>query len=358
MSKQAGKAIGGFLWEESTPKEINSLLAALATPEDDVRHMMSGRCAITLAIEDWMRTDTRQVAYLPAYTCETVSGCFEKKGYRILYYDVDKQLQPLYDETVLDKISLFLACGYFGFPTFTEEFADSCAERGIGVITDATHSVFTKGGIPAASHYVACSFRKWLGVPCGGLAVKKGGSFAVEATPPHQQHVQLRYSSMEMRKKAMAEGNTEKAQQAVDLFWKAELLLRQVYEAQSSDAHSAEIISHYPVNTLVQKRRLNYETLLADFPKTKRMKPVFPALEDGVCPSHFSIYCEGREQIQQALLQKGIHTTVYWPVPPFIKIEDYPNAQWVYEHILSLPCDQRYTPEDMRAVALALGERL
>ena len=68
-----------------------------------------------------MLTDQRRVAYLPSYTCETVTGCFVKANYEIYYYDVDEHLVPQFDETLIDKIS-FLITGYYRFSTFDPEF--------------------------------------------------------------------------------------------------------------------------------------------------------------------------------------------------------------------------------------------
>lgn len=53
---------------------------------------------------------------------ETVLGCFVKAGYEIHYYDFDKNLSPVFEEEMIPQISVLLVCGYYGYPTYDENF--------------------------------------------------------------------------------------------------------------------------------------------------------------------------------------------------------------------------------------------
>lgn len=220
--------IGGIFPPEPLPRQKNGWTRRIAGRGDDLRHMMSGRCGIMLAIRDRLPGDARRMAYLPAYTCETVSGCFVKSGYRVMYYDVTPECRPLYDRTVLDEISLFLACGYYGFSTMDESFAADCRGRGIGVIFDATHSAFSEGGISPSAHYVAASLPKWFPVACGGIALKRDGAFVPDPASPHPEHLALRHSYLESMKRADAK-KEDAPEAATGIFWDAETLLREIY---------------------------------------------------------------------------------------------------------------------------------
>lgn len=345
--------IGGSFVPHPVPAQENGFLASLIRPGDDLRHMMSGRCGIMLAIRDFMRGDDRRVAYLPAYTCETVSGCFYRLGYRVTYYDVDRALRPLHDERALGEISLALFCGYYGFKTFDEPFIRACAERGIGTILDATHSLFTADGVSEWAQYVAGSVRKVLPVACGGVAIKRGGRFGVESEPIHEEHVRRRYAYFE----GLANAGDEAAlDRAAERFWDSELMLREVYGAQESDERSVEVVNRYPVREMIKRRAENYNALFEAFPEAQWAAPALGPAAEGVCPTHFPVYSPRRDQLIARLREAGVHATVYWPMPPFIEgeIERYPGADWIYRHILALPVDQRYGPDDMRRVADAV----
>ncbi len=349
------KRIGGSFAPEALPQTENAFLASLLKPGDDLVHMMSGRCGIMLSIMDFMQSDKKRVAYLPAYTCETVSGCFYKLGYRVRYYGVDQALNPLYDEGALGEISLALLCGYFGFPQFDAAFAQQCKARGIGIVFDATHSLFTRGGIPEEADYVAGSMRKVLPVACGGIAIKRGGRFSVDPEPIHEEHLRRRYRFFD---DIGAAGDDRSFHAAAETFWEAELLLREVYGAQESDERSIEVVKRYPFKDMIDRRAANFKALLAAFPQAEHARPVFHEIADGVCPTHFPLYSDAREALMAHLRERNILSTVYWPVPPFIEdsIGNYPGAKWVYDHILSLPIDQRYGPEDMRRMAAAISD--
>ena len=53
------------------------------------------------------------------------------------------------------------------------------------------------------------------------------------------------------------------------------------------------------------------------------------------------------------LADRHIPPKVYWPVPPFVKVEDYPGAQYIYSHIMSVSCDERFNTDDMQKIVEA-----
>ena len=61
--------IGGFFPYEKNSSETNGYIDLVCPNAGDVIHLMSGRCAIYLCLQDSMLTDTKRTAYLPAYTC-------------------------------------------------------------------------------------------------------------------------------------------------------------------------------------------------------------------------------------------------------------------------------------------------
>ena len=68
---------------------------------------------------------------------------------------------------------------------------------------------------------------------------------------------------------------------------------------------------------------------------------------------YYPILLENRDAVQQALARRNIYCPVIWPIPA--------QAQRICEiceataaHILALPCDQRYTEQDMATIAETL----
>ena len=83
------------------------------------------------------------------------------------------------------------------------------------------------------------------------------------------------------------------------------------------------------------------------------IRPVFPYLSDDICPMFFPFFVENRDALIKHLADRHIPPKVYWPVPPFVKVEDYPGAQYIYSHIMSVSCDERFNTDDMQKIVEA-----
>lgn len=338
------KNIGGSFSRIPLPDTCNHFLEDLTPPGGQLLHTMSGRCGIYAALLDHKKTDSRMIAYVPAYTCETVLAPYVKAGYSLVFYDIDRNMRPVFDSAVLERISVLALCGYYGFSGYDRSFVSECSRKGICILLDATHSIFSADGIDPHCDYAAGSFRKWLGVPCGGFVIKRKGAFGISLLPPEEQHVKW-------RKEWMDSSSEEKD----TLFWKSEMTLRQTFDAFASDPESIDIIRRYPTDRLCSRRRNNYRYLLEHLTPSDMWEPVFPVLPEGVVPSHFTLYARDREALRLTLQRAGIRSTVYWPVGPFTDLSACPGARYIYDHVCSLPCDQRYEEEEMQEICRVLN---
>lgn len=330
----------GVLQAESLHSEGNGYFESLCPPEGELRLMMSGRCGIYLCLEDIRLTDEKKTAYVPRYTCETVLAPFEKAGYRLLFYDQDLNLRSSFDPAVLDDISVISLCGYYGFCEYDRDFVGLCRERGITVFEDMTHSLFSEDGLDPLWDYAAGSFRKWMTVPCGGFAMKRQGRFAVSSLPPHPRHLELR------RRYAAGE----------DVFWEGEMLLRQIFDLYEGDRASEALMRQTNLRELRARRRENFSVLLAGLPEEPAgFRPVFPALTEAAVPSHFPMYADNREEFQAFLRERGIRSTVFWPQGPLVELTGQEPAAYIYSHIVSIPCGQDKSREDMVRAARVLA---
>lgn len=171
------RKIGGmFHYEPSTPVE-NGYFSRICSPDDELAFTMSGRCGIYYCLQDIARYDMRKVAYVPEYTCETVLAPFEKAGYQLKFYELGQDLHSIFDTAVIDEISVLSLCGYYGFCNYDHSFVKACKEKGVVIFEDVTHSILSADGIDPLCDYFAGSFRKWMGIDCGGFAVKRNGTF-------------------------------------------------------------------------------------------------------------------------------------------------------------------------------------
>lgn len=324
-------------------EQSNGYFEAICPPDGDLSFTMSGRCGIYQCLEDIKLRDKKRVAYLPMYTCETVAAPFHKAGYTIKFYEVDKQLRSVFDYDVIDEISVLSLCGYYGFCNYDREFVQACHDRGVIIFEDMTHSAFCPDGMDPLCDYVAGSFRKWMDVSSGGFAVKRHGKFAVSCREPHDEHLALRREYIETH--------------SMDAFWGAEMMLRQIFDLYRGDAESEYIMRHVDLEEIKRRRRENFQTLLDALPeKLNGLRPVFPALTENAIPSHFSLYADDRQHFLDYLTENGIFYKVFWPVGPLVDLEGHDTVRYVYDHILSLFCDQHYDRDYMLNLARLMTE--
>lgn len=95
-----------------------------------------------------------------------------------------------------------------------------------------------------------------------------------------------------------------------------------------------------------------YTSLLKDIPGIKT-----PAVKDiNTCVyAQYTIVVENRDMLQAKLKEKGIPTAVHYPIPlnkqPIFEIMSHigaiPNAEYIAEHVISLPMSAWLTYEDM-----------
>ena len=64
----------------------------------------------------------------------------------------------------------------------------------------------------------------------------------------------------------------------------------------------------------------------------------------------FPFLVDNRNALMEHLAANKVPPKIYWPVPPFIDITGYPKAEYVYGHIMSICCDQRFSEEEMKKV--------
>jgi hypothetical protein len=351
------KKIGGMfcLEEAATARAGTPFIESLGG--EDLRFCMSGRCAIYYCLLDVKKTDTRRIAYLPAYTCETVVAPYKKAGYALRFYDVSpEELTPRFDRSLIPHISVLGLCGYYGFSRYDRDFVGECVDAGVAVIQDITHSAFSSGGIEERAAYTAGSLRKWIGIASGGIAVKRRGSFDVELLPAEEEHIRGRFKCFAERERTLSGEAGASDERVEEIFWETELRLRKIFDVYESDSLSAHIIRNLFPEALIKRRRENYAYILSRHPFGPRLRPVFPSLDEGVCPSHMSLYAQDRDAAQHFLAKHGISSTFYWPFPGETNIASYPGTDYICGHIFSVPLDQRYSAADMDLLCSALDK--
>ena len=97
-----------------------------------------------------------------------------------------------------------------------------------------------------------------------------------------------------------------------------------------------------------QKRYDNYRCLFDHVRESDMINKVCKNLCDVTsAPLYFTIFVKDRLDLQKILAEEAIYAPVIWPVEDErVLVDD--EVKYIYDHLLAIPCDQRYDESDMR----------
>lgn len=349
------KEIGSEFWSDdsafkkSTQEKVNSDIPFFKCKNN--KYTTTGRGAITYILRS-LNLKTKK-ALLPAYICESVILPFEQHGFEISYYQINKDLTPNFKNVKLD-FDVFFHIGYYGFKTNIIE-ALPINQSKINVIEDITHSLFSKNDTEDKNDFQVGSIRKWIGIPSGGLVI---GKKAIDINLPKSNN-----DFVQLRKKALIEkdkyiNKNSKNRGYLTSFNKAENIIDNDVDAYEIDPESLNIIKTFGYHEMIQKRRENYQVLLNGITQNKKAEFIFQELPDTVCPMFFPIYVNDRDSLRSFLIENKIYCPIHWPVSPQVKNTLDETTTYIYNNILSIPCDQRYGPVEMERIVNVVNEWL
>lgn len=351
------KEIGSNFWLDRyyqwEARDIN--LDFLQLPICDVAFLSTGRSAISFVLKHVGLIEDNKVALLPPFTCHTVIQPFVDAGYEVHYYDINKDLTcngDAFAEAVTKyQPSVVLVHGYFGFDTLNsvKELIVDIGRSGITVIEDITQAMYSEYEHTKSDYYVA-SFRKWAALPDGACAISTNASFTWK---PHKIDTRLEEAKLGAfhAKYLYMCKNIGNKEEFLKMFREAEEILCGQESIFAMSSVSRSVQGNIEINLLKRKRKENYNVLAHRIEDVDSLRPVFSTLPGDVTPLYFPVYVErDREKIQRYLAKNDIYAPIVWPKPAKCEGAVSETVNWIYRHILSIPCDQRYGIDDMERI--------
>ena len=352
------KEIGSNFWispEETRPNHSPFEPQRFGVEGSDFVWMSSGRSAIRIVLETIGKRhpEVNKTALLPSFTCHTVIEPFLDFGYQVIAIPMDEHLASDAD-TILElqarhKAGIVLVHRYYGFDTLPD--FDRCVvelrNKGVMVIEDCTQSLYSCVARSDADFLVG-SIRKWCGVPDGGFAVCKEGTFENKPEECDVELEQLKLDASRLKYDYIFQGLGEKSIYK-EKYGKAEGILAGQTRFFSIGKFSQTIQLNLNVPSLKARRRINYQTLLDGLKDVPGLKIVFDELKDEVTPLYFPVFVDDRGGLQGFLADNDIYAPVVWPKAACCpKVDE--TTDNTYCHLLCIPIDQRYEEDDMNRI--------
>lgn len=331
----------------------------------------SGREAIELALIslERERPDISKRCLLPAYMCDCVFLPFAHRGWELVFYPVDRELETAGEEIFRLALEhdpgLIFIHPYYG--------ADTCAglrrqlaalrRRGVLVMEDVTQSYYLETAGKDAD-FVVGSLRKWYAVPDGGF-VASDIPLAEDVLETGEEYARERLVPLVQKWEYLKE-KERRTGGALTAGWlprKSEYLKRNrlleneldCYQGVRRISHiSAEILSKVDEEDACRRREENYHALYQKICGMKRLWAILPE-KDAQAPLYLPVYVKERDSLQRFLAGHGIYAPVLWLVGEENKDFQEGDETYIFGHMLALPIDQRYGTSEMGQIAEALA---
>jgi hypothetical protein len=264
--------------------------------------------------------------HIPYYLCNSVSDMLRRNGCVFEYYNVDTAFMPIFNKTLADDEYLYVV-NYYG--QLTEEKVLNLKQQHAQIILDNTQAFFQK---PLAGIDTIYSCRKFFGVPDGAYLstdVKIKEELTVDISRDRMTHILGRYEGSASEYYSNYQKNDES--------FKDEPL-----KYMSKLAHN--ILGAIDYERARRIRNENYAYLESKLDRRNKLNLTTP-----YGAFSYPFYIENGIEIRKALTIKKIFIPTLWPnvldETPIGSIEHNYTA-----NILPLPCDQRYSIDDMKCI--------
>ncbi len=272
--------------------------------------------------------------YIPYYICDSVINILKIHDYDFDFYHINSDFMPVF-QNLLDKNEYIYIVNYFG--QLDNNKVLNLKQRYYNIIIDNTQAFFQK---PVENIDTIYSCRKFFGVPDGAYLstkVKIGYDLETDVSKDRFTHLLGRYEGTGSQYYGEFQKNEE-------------LLNNQDIKNMSDLTHN--ILGAIDYKDIRNTRNKNYAYLDSMLGIHNKLKPRFA---DGAFAYPFLI--ENGIEIKKALSDMKIYIPTLWPNVINEKLKG--KLEYDYAaNILPLPCDQRYTTENMNYIVRKVKELL
>jgi len=352
------KEIGSeFHLNFNTTDKANNNINTIQKSCADYAYTRSGREAIGLVLDE-IHPKTK-IAVLPAYICKSVLQPFLSRGYFIEYISIDKNFNLNLDElkiALLKNPDIMLFIDWFGMNK--NEKAVSMAREisnNLIIIADCTHNYFSKFPLVKAD-YIIASLRKWFALPDGAIALNCYSTFKNKPKFIENVFLNKRKEAMLLKREYLISNKENLKLQYRKLLAEAELYLDSINTVIGISPLSISLINQTDYSLLKQKRNINFNALNRLIPSYKSISIINTIISNNDCPLCFPILVEeNRDELQKWLSDNKIYCSVLWELPEDI-YSNFKTSAYIADNILCIPCDQRYSVDDMKYIVDVIKE--
>lgn len=333
--------IGSEFWKFN--EDLNKDNSDFWNMGKDTKFTLSGRTSICYCLENILKNKQIKKAYLPSYSCFSMTEPFLDLGIEVEYYDVYYNDGLKYDIDFRDDIDIFFAMNYFGYSnTNMDSYIRKFKSMGKIVIEDITHSIFCIKRFSEFSDYLIGSLRKWMPLASGGIAVNMNSNFEIELnSKSNEKMIDIKKVAMQNKKDYIENANNVSKETFMSQYAQSTKALSEDYRNYSIDDESLKIIMGIDINKIINSRIENIKLIYEKLKKNLNIRFLVENYngEDALLFVPIILEHDLRDNLRKYLIEKKVYLPIHWP------LEEKNNN--IFEKELSLICDQRYTKEQI-----------
>lgn len=266
--------------------------------------------------------------YLPYYTCDVILEPIEKLSLDYEFYDVDFNLEPIFDYSRIKNNEFFLYTNYFGIKdNFINELIQRIPKN---IIIDNAQALFAPVIKNIEQFY---SPRKFVGVSDGGLLYtteKIDTDFEKDESYQRMSHLLKRIDlSAEQGYADFSENDKSLEQQPI----------------KKMSNLTERILSGIDYQSIKKQRKENF-SFLHEALKDKNLLSI--ELSKDSIPMIYPFRTHD-ENLRQKLINERVYCATYWP-NVFNWCNEDKNSYILAKEIIALPIDQRYSTNEMKKI--------
>ncbi len=324
---------------------------------------------------------------VPAFHCRTVVEPVIQFGCEVVFYNIHRDgtvdFQDLEDK-IDQHTQALIAIHYFGVLQPVRQLRNFCEQHGLLFIEDCAHILCGEiDGAPIGSFgdVSIFSWRKFFPMNDGGLLVRNSTSShvpvdwkrldawrqvkiiknlfenALQDRKRQETPVSKRISTNPSIQKTSRENEVNEGGQTRGQNQAADFDYSQVDWPMSQSSKS--ILRNMDFPAIVQKRKDNSRNLLNAMRDVSEVESWGASEEKDLCTWAFPILIPTRCDVHIKLREKGIQA-FSWDgvIHPTLPLEKFPEAKFLYDHLVLLPNQQSLTREELRLVMSDLKDVL
>lgn len=311
------KEYGGFLeFEHFEGEEYHSKCLALNSGRNCLRYILRARKIRRIAI--------------PFYICSGVIETCLKEKVEIIFYSIDRNFYPLFP--LNEQTDAVYIVNYYG--QLSNSYLECLRNKYRGIIIDNSQAFF-QAPIKGVDTIYTC--RKFFGVPDGAYLY-------TDVTIGHVTQKQYSYNRLNF-----LAGRYEKtAEQFYGEFQENEEFIGKQDIKIISDM-ARNILRAINYERVRSVRETNYQVLERNLSDINRLE-----VQMGAGPYMYPLMIENGKEIRKRLREHRVYIPCLWPN---VTNSDVFQRECQYaENILPIPCDQRYSEEDILEIIGIINE--